>query len=117
MDKQEALQKYPDLQEGMTIRNRDGEKVGILLESRPADFVVEKGFFFPDAFHMPYDEITKIQHGEIYLASSGAHPASWRDEAFGGWSNQTTHELGVPHDQPVEIEDNSQVHELKKKVS
>jgi uncharacterized protein (TIGR02271 family) len=54
--------------EGMQVRSSDGEKLGKVVACQAGGFVVEKGFLFPKDLAVPYDRITDIRGGEIFLA-------------------------------------------------
>jgi hypothetical protein len=96
MKRAEILAKYPKLAPGMFVRSVDGTILGILLHQKEDHFIVEKGVFFPHDFRAEYDDITEVSEGEITLAHHQDELSPWREESFGGWSNQTTRGLGVP---------------------
>ncbi|MFT3772102.1 MAG: PRC and DUF2382 domain-containing protein [Minicystis sp.] len=58
--------------EGMQVRSSDGEKLGKVVSCQPAGFVVEKGFLFPKDVAVPYERITDVRNGEIFLSLARA---------------------------------------------
>ncbi len=62
--------------EGVTVRSRDGRKLGKVAACGEETFIVEKGFFFRSEHVAYYDDVDEIRDGEIYLAHSKAELAS-----------------------------------------
>jgi uncharacterized protein (TIGR02271 family) len=55
------------IREGMIARSADGEKLGKVTQLGEAEFVIEKGFFFPKDYVAQYSAITDIRDDEIHL--------------------------------------------------
>jgi uncharacterized protein (TIGR02271 family) len=56
-----------DVNEGMTVRSSDGEKLGKVFAVQDGEFLIEKGLFFPKDYICRYSEISDIRNGEIIL--------------------------------------------------
>jgi uncharacterized protein (TIGR02271 family) len=67
------------LQVGDDVFGSDGEKVGTVAEVQRDYLVVEKGFFFPTDYYIPFSAVATAGNGEIYLNVS-------KDDALqSGW--------------------------------
>lgn len=55
------------IQEGMTVRSSDGDKLGRVYAIGDTEFFIEKGLFFPKDYACRYSDITDIRNGEIHL--------------------------------------------------
>jgi uncharacterized protein (TIGR02271 family) len=60
------------IDEGMTVRSVDGEKLGKVVAREASGFVVEKGFFFPKDFFVRNEEIEDVAGDEVRLRSTAA---------------------------------------------
>jgi uncharacterized protein (TIGR02271 family) len=71
-----------DIQEGMTVRSIDGEKLGKVFAVREGEFLIEKGLFFPKDYVCRYPDINEIRGGEIVLMQSkeGLHRFSFDED-------------------------------------
>jgi uncharacterized protein (TIGR02271 family) len=77
--------RFPNLNEGMTVYSNDGEKLGKITNLFDDYFVVEKGLFFPRDFTLRYEDIQDIRDDSVYLSISQSTFLSWRDESYSGW--------------------------------
>lgn len=55
------------IQEGMTVRSSDGDKLGRVYAIGDTEFYIEKGLFFPKDYACRYSDIADIRNGEIHL--------------------------------------------------
>jgi uncharacterized protein (TIGR02271 family) len=55
------------IQIGDTVYGSDGEKLGTVAEVQPTYLVVEKGFFFPTDYYIPFGAVNSVAAGEVYL--------------------------------------------------
>jgi uncharacterized protein (TIGR02271 family) len=60
------------IQEGMTVRSTDGEKLGKIIACEADRFLVEKGFFFPKDYLVRMEDVAEIRADEVLLRLSGA---------------------------------------------
>src|SRR5512142_2773026 len=60
------------INEGMTVRSIDGEKLGKVVACRADEFVIEKGFFFPKDYLARYQDVADVRDGEVMLRGSSA---------------------------------------------
>jgi uncharacterized protein (TIGR02271 family) len=67
------------IREGMVVRSSDGEKLGKVIRCGAAEFIIEKGFFFPKDYVARYDQAT-VSGDEVMLSL----PASSLREAGEG---------------------------------
>ncbi|MGC3997519.1 MAG: DUF2382 domain-containing protein [Anaeromyxobacter sp.] len=56
------------VREGMTVHSADGEKLGKVIECGSADFVIEKGFFFPKDYLVRYEQVGAVEGDDVRLA-------------------------------------------------
>ncbi|MBJ6763403.1 DUF2382 domain-containing protein [Myxococcaceae bacterium JPH2] len=56
-----------DINEGMTVRSIDGEKLGKVFAIGELEFHVERGMFFPKDYLVQYSEVSDIRDGEVFL--------------------------------------------------
>jgi uncharacterized protein (TIGR02271 family) len=63
-----ALQDWRStLTDGMSVYGSDGDKVGTIVSVGPSYVVVEKGFFFPTDYYIPFSAIASQSENGIYL--------------------------------------------------
>src|SRR4051794_3301786 len=55
---------------GAEVFGADGEKVGTIAAIYPAYLVVEKGFFFPTDYYIPWSAIASADPDQVYLTLS-----------------------------------------------
>jgi uncharacterized protein (TIGR02271 family) len=55
------------IQEGMTVRSSDGDKLGRVYAIGDTEFFIEKGLFFPKDYACRYADIADIRNGEVHL--------------------------------------------------
>lgn len=67
MTKEAFLQHFPEFAAGMTVRSRNGEKLGTALVAREKDLIIEKGFFFPRDYVVTFDQVDHLENGELVL--------------------------------------------------
>src|SRR4051812_46282576 len=58
------------IQTGAEVFGADGEKVGTIAEIYPAYIVVEKGWFFPTDYYIPWSAIASAGPNQVYLTLS-----------------------------------------------
>jgi uncharacterized protein (TIGR02271 family) len=85
LHKNESLQKYPDLKEGLNAYNREGDKLGRIVELQNDYLTVEKGAFFPKDFTFRYDDIVQVRDGSITLSRGREELENWKNEKYEGW--------------------------------
>jgi len=78
------------LQVGDDVFGSDGEKVGTVAEVQRDYLVVEKGFFFPTDYYIPFSAVATAGNGEIYLNVS-------KDDALqSGWETMPEVDATAP---------------------
>jgi len=60
----------PQIQTGAEVFGADGDKVGTIAAVYPAYIVVEKGFFFPTDYYIPWSAIASADADRVYLTLS-----------------------------------------------
>lgn len=74
------------LRDGLEVWSEDGKKLGKIVDVRADNFVVEKGYFFPKDFVLPFDDVREIQADRVLLARTqeqlGVRGGFW--DAFAG---------------------------------
>src|SRR5690348_6464422 len=53
--------------DGMSVYGSDGDKVGTIVSVGPSYVVVEKGFFFPTDYYIPFSAIASQTENGVYL--------------------------------------------------
>lgn len=56
-----------EIHEGMTVRARDGEKLGRVYAIEDNDFIIEKGLFFPKEYVVLYEDVMDVKEEDIIL--------------------------------------------------
>jgi uncharacterized protein (TIGR02271 family) len=69
------------VQEGMTVRTADGEKLGKIVTCESDRFIIEKGFFFPKDYLARYDDVAEIREDEVHLRLSADQLRKLGDES------------------------------------
>ena len=68
--------------EGAEVYGSDGEKVGSVIAVQPSYIIVEKGFFFPTDYAIPFSAVANYEDGKVHLNLT-------KDAALDqGWSAQ-----------------------------
>jgi uncharacterized protein (TIGR02271 family) len=63
-----ALQDWrTTITDGMSVFGSDGDKVGTIVSVGPSYVVVEKGFFFPTDYYIPFSAIASQTENGVYL--------------------------------------------------
>ncbi|MEO5970257.1 MAG: YsnF/AvaK domain-containing protein [Bdellovibrionia bacterium] len=102
ISKNEALKKYPNLNEGLRVKTSDGDDVGKIIQLCDNFFVLEKGIFFPKDFTARYEDIRDIEEDGIHLYQTSDELSPWREEEYQGWAQTTDLEAGELIAQPSE---------------
>src|SRR5690606_30806997 len=55
------------IEEGMTVRSSDGDKLGKVIAIGEQSFEIEKGFFILKDYVIPYADIQDVRDGECFL--------------------------------------------------
>jgi uncharacterized protein (TIGR02271 family) len=55
------------LQEGMTVRSSEGDKLGKIVALTDAGIHIEKGIFFPKEFLVHYEQVADLSGDDVYL--------------------------------------------------
>ena len=55
------------IEEGMTVRSSDGDKLGKVIAIGEQSFEIEKGFFILKDYVIPYSDIQDVRDGECFL--------------------------------------------------
>jgi uncharacterized protein (TIGR02271 family) len=58
-----------EIHEGMTVRSREGEKLGRVDVIEEDDFIIEKGIFFKREYVVLYDDVLDVREGDVILRS------------------------------------------------
>ena len=58
-----------EIHEGMTVRARDGEKLGRIHAVEDHDFIVEKGVFFKKEYVVLFDDVMDVREDDVILRS------------------------------------------------
>jgi hypothetical protein len=56
-----------DIQKGMTVRDRDGEKLGTIVKVDPRGFTIEKGVVFLREYPVGFSDVTDVDGDDVYL--------------------------------------------------
>jgi uncharacterized protein (TIGR02271 family) len=56
-----------ELQEGMTVRSADGDKLGKIIAVNDQGIQLEKGIFFPKEYQASFDQLDQVSDGDLYL--------------------------------------------------
>jgi hypothetical protein len=76
-----------DAPEGTRVVGADGAKLGEVVAVYRDRLIVERGFFFPTDYYVPFDAVAAYERGTIYLALP-------RDEALNqGWQTPPVDEV------------------------
>jgi uncharacterized protein (TIGR02271 family) len=72
-------QSASQIQVGDEVFGSDGEKVGNVAEVLGSYLVVEKGFFFPTDYYVPFSAVNTAENGQIFLsvAKEAALQSGW----------------------------------------
>ncbi|MDO5576106.1 MAG: YsnF/AvaK domain-containing protein [Fibrobacter sp.] len=85
LHKDESQKKYPMLREGLEAYNKDGDKLGRIVELKDDFITVEKGVFFPKDFTFRYDDIVDVNGETVTLSRKRKELENWKDEKYEGW--------------------------------
>jgi uncharacterized protein (TIGR02271 family) len=76
------------VREGMIVRSADGEKLGKVVACDNQGFIIEKGFFFPQEFRLPYAAVDAYDEDGVRVSVSkqdlSGSDTSWLDRLLGG---------------------------------
>ena len=86
LNKEEFIQKYPNVREGMDAYNVEGDKLGKVVDLEDDYLVIEKGIFFPKDFTFRYDDIAETRDGSLLINQHREDLKDWRDENYKGWN-------------------------------
>jgi len=88
------------LNEGMTVRSADGEKLGKVIALGASQFQIEKGIFFRKDYVADYSAISDIREGEVFLSGNRDTYREAYEEAAAGTpatgSMTTEQEVSMP---------------------
>jgi len=65
-----ASQFKVQVQEGFEARSSDGKRLGKVIAIHSNTFVIEKGFFFPKDYTVPFDEVREVHDKSVVLLHS-----------------------------------------------
>lgn len=86
MRREEFLKLHPDIKGDMTAYSSDGEKLGRITSLNQDTVNIEKGFFFPRDFAVPYDNIVDVHGNEMVIDQQRAALSDWQKEGYEGQS-------------------------------
>ncbi len=86
MRREEFLRLHPDVKGEMVAYSKDGEKLGRITALNQDTINIEKGFFFPRDFAVPYDNIVDIHGNEMVIDQHRAALSDWQKPEYEGWS-------------------------------
>jgi uncharacterized protein (TIGR02271 family) len=86
MDKHEFLKRFPRLEEGMVVYNRERDKLGTLAHADVDSMTIEKGFFFPKDFTVRYEDVEDVIGDQIIINTHRDELDPWRSEDYEGWN-------------------------------
>jgi len=89
MNREQIQKKYQSIEEGMTVRSADGEKLGTITACGESQFHIEKGFFFPKEYVATYDDVIDFREGDVYLRGNLESLSAWKDESYAGWEERS----------------------------
>ncbi len=78
MRREEFLRLHPDIKGEMVAFSSDGEKLGRVKSLNQDSIDIEKGFFFPRDFVIPYDNIIDVKGNEIIIDQRRESLSEWR---------------------------------------
>jgi uncharacterized protein (TIGR02271 family) len=56
-----------ELNEGMTVRSADGDKLGKIVAIDDQGIQLEKGIFFPKEYRASFDQVDQVWNGDLYM--------------------------------------------------
>jgi uncharacterized protein (TIGR02271 family) len=59
-----------EVKQGMKVKSSDGASLGKIIQIAPDHFLVEKGFFFPKDYAVPFSMLRECRDGEAWLTMS-----------------------------------------------
>jgi hypothetical protein len=68
MNRSELLSKHPEFIEGMPVKSVDGRSLGRVVFAGDDEFIIEKGFFFPEDISARYEDVIAVNSGELVLS-------------------------------------------------
>lgn len=86
MRREEFLRLHPDIKGEMVAYSKDGEKLGRITALNQDTVNIEKGFFFPRDFAVPYDNIINVHGNEMVIDQHRAALSDWQRPEYEGWS-------------------------------
>ncbi|MBC7691756.1 MAG: DUF2382 domain-containing protein [Methylotenera sp.] len=87
LNKNDFMNKFSNVHEGMTVITQDGEKLGKIVALDSDSFTVEKGFFFPKDFTARYDDISSADDDQLILGRQTTELGDWKNESYAGWND------------------------------
>lgn len=88
MRREEFLRLHPDVKGEMVAYSKDGEKLGRITALNQDTINIEKGFFFPRDFAVPYDNIIDIHGNEMVIDQHRAALSDWQRPDYEGWGRR-----------------------------
>jgi len=82
MRREEFLKLHPDIKGDMIAYSSDGEKLGRITSLNQDTINIEKGFFFPRDFAVPYDNIVDVHGNEMIIDQRREALSSWQKEGY-----------------------------------
>ena len=82
MRREEFLKMHPDIKGDMIAYSSDGEKLGRITSLNQDTINIEKGFFFPRDFAVPYDNIVDVHGNEMIIDQRREALSSWQKEGY-----------------------------------
>ncbi len=105
LKKNEFFNKYPNLHEGTTAYDIEGDKLGKVVDMADDYLTIEKGFFFPKDFTIRYDDILETRPDGITVKQHREDLEGWKDEKYKGWNEYDRVTMGEEATIPVREEE------------
>ncbi len=97
LNKNQFLDKYPGVREGLNAFSQDGEKLGKVIELNDDYVTIEKGYFFPRDFTFRYDNVVDVKNDQLVISKNKSELSNWRDENYKGWQETSkANDMTVP---------------------
>jgi hypothetical protein len=74
MNRSELLSKHPEFIEGMPVKSLDGKWLGKVVFAGDEEFIIEKGFFFPEDIAARYEDVVAVSDGELVVGDLSLEP-------------------------------------------
>ncbi|MFP2930458.1 hypothetical protein ACLESO_35720 [Pyxidicoccus sp. 3LG] len=87
-----------NIQVGMTVRDRDGERLGAIISVDAGGFFLEKGGLFTRDYRVAFSDVTDIDRDDVYLRESLEEMPGVRASALTERYGRSTQGVALQHD-------------------